>query len=145
MAVLLRIVRALSLALLLPALLAPSGWAWQVCFCEAVIATFDGAADEGCCDGDATPEAASCCDVAGATSEGRCGECGDCRMFDAGNRAMQPSTAAPELPDATFPIAHLTSPWPAASGALARAPLDALPARGLAPPRAPAIPLALRI
>jgi hypothetical protein len=143
-----RLARAFLLALLLPALLAPRGWAWQVCFClTASDAASDMGAANGCCTAfepapSALDSSMSCCEpTSDGTSETGCGDCGDCRSFDAGNRALQPSQGVPELPTA-LPIEHLVAlESPMALPAYGRT----LASRGLAPPGAPPRSLPLRI
>jgi hypothetical protein len=138
-----RLARALLLALLLPALLAPRGWAWQVCFC---LAASDQGASSCCVALETVPSAqkssiACCAPTSDDTSETGCGDCGDCRSFDAGNRALQTSPGVPELPTA-LPIEHLVALGsPMALPAYGRT----LASRGLAPPGAPPRLLPLRI
>jgi hypothetical protein len=92
-----RIRRALVLVLLLPALLAPSGWALRVCFCEAMAAAAD---EESCC----TTQAHRCCED--EANPGNPGEhrCGECKWIRVGNAALQPrsnsDTAVMALPAA---------------------------------------------
>lgn len=82
--------RVLWLALLLPALLAPSGWQWRVCFCEQMSA----AADEGrsCCEEE--PLEQGCCDEDPVTGRH---ECGECHIVEAGVDALA-CFAAPSVP-----------------------------------------------
>ena len=86
--------RALMLALLLPALLVPSGWSLRVCFCAAMEAQAEAGS---CCSARA---AASCCDEeTPAPQAGHHKTCDACREFGADNRRLPPSlAAAPDVP-----------------------------------------------
>jgi hypothetical protein len=103
-----RALRAFVLALVLPALLAPSGWAWRLCFCDSMLlgglvhreVAAPGEELDSCCQ--PKPEKRSCCEgeLAGATQdepEQDPSDCNECRMFDAGNAGLA-SFAAPEVP-----------------------------------------------
>ncbi len=63
--------RALWLALLLPALLAPSGWQWHVCFCEQMNTA--ASEERSCCEEEPLEE--GCCDEDPMTGGHECGEC----------------------------------------------------------------------
>ncbi|MCC7012947.1 MAG: hypothetical protein IT454_10325 [Planctomycetes bacterium] len=95
-----RIGRALALALLLPALLAPSGWALRMCFCDAM--TFGVGFEDLCCN----PEPArGCCESEDEPQERAPAhhQCEECESFDVGNQGLQP-TSAPHLPQVAPPI-----------------------------------------
>ena len=91
MSLLPQLARALWLALLLPALLAPSGWQWRLCFCDAM----SGAASEerSCCEEEA-PVEQGCCDEDPMTGRH---ECGECHIVDAGVDALA-CFGAPSVP-----------------------------------------------
>jgi hypothetical protein len=82
--------RAWLLVLLLPALLAPRGWAMRVCFCE----TMGAGAGVDCC----RPEPERACCGEERPSEGLAPQdCAECRMLDVDNDGLQ-VTSAPTLP-----------------------------------------------
>ncbi|MFM7296432.1 MAG: hypothetical protein ACKO4Q_04320 [Planctomycetota bacterium] len=86
-----QLVRALWLALLLPALIAPSGWQWRLCFCEQMSAA--ASAERSCCE-DEAPIEEGCCDEDPMTGRH---ECGECHIVDAGVGALA-CFSAPSLP-----------------------------------------------
>lgn len=83
--------RALWLALLLPALLAPSGWQWRLCFCDAMSAA--ASEERSCCEEEA-PVEQGCCDEDPMTGRH---ECGGCHIVDADVGALA-CFAAPSVP-----------------------------------------------
>jgi hypothetical protein len=118
-----RFARALMLVLLLPALLAPCGWSWHLCFCKAMRAAPEQVA--ACC----RPEVPACCEP---NPVGRSAhECGQCRRFEADNRGLPTSSPAPQGQEAlallelprwlAVPAPLLVAPWPrsAIAGGLA--------------------------
>ena len=130
--------RALLLVLLLPALLAPSGWSLRVCFCMAVQGQAEDVA--ACCRVEI--EAPSCCDSLEQTAEGG-DDCAACHSFEAAHHGLQPvaGNAAGELAPAMLELASWTaadSTSPSATTAAASV------RRGQAPPGL-ATPLPLRI
>ncbi len=109
-----RTLRALVLALVLPALLAPSGWAWRLCFCDSMLlgglvhreAAAEGEELDSCCR--PKPAQRSCCEqeLAGEAPDGPQQDpsgCDECRMFDAGNAGLA-TFAAPDVPTMAPPV-----------------------------------------
>lgn len=99
-----RLWRAALLALLLPALLAPSGWAWRLCFCEAMEWGLAAATEsDSCCRKTVERD---CCAPEEDPAPGetpREHSCGECRQFEAGNDDLAVSSA-PELPVIAPPV-----------------------------------------
>jgi hypothetical protein len=129
MSALLRCCRALALALLLPALLAPSGWAWHLCFCGAV----EEAA--GCCREVAPP---SCCDPSERPADH---DCGQCVALEAAHKGLPPATDAPSV---DVPALAAAPAWTAPPTASLAATVRLRAERGPAPPGR-VTPLPLRI
>ena len=104
--------RALVLAFVLPALLAPSGWAWRLCFCDSMLlgglvhreVAADGEELDSCCQKKVVER--SCCEEEladeGEDTPAPAG-CTECRMFDAGNLGLATFTT-PEVPTMAPPV-----------------------------------------
>ncbi len=77
--------RALWLALLLPALLLPSGWQWRLCFCEAMTR---GEGELSCCASEelASEERGCCSEDEGVEQERH--DCSECFYVEAGNEDL---------------------------------------------------------
>ncbi|MBM3989329.1 MAG: hypothetical protein FJ294_15400 [Planctomycetes bacterium] len=91
------LVRTLWLALLAPALLAPSGWQWRLCFCEQMSAA--AAAERSCCEEEEAPieegnVEEGCCDEDPMTGRH---DCSGCHSVDAGVGALA-CFSAPSVP-----------------------------------------------
>lgn len=146
-----RTIRALILALVLPALLVPSGWSAHLCLCS-VAAT---EATQSCCEPDEAQleSDGACCSnesadldssapIAGDASDcGRGGCKGCCRIVEAdGFELVFASSTQLELPAMSVEVSPFAAPLsPPASNRVLRA-----CSRSLAPPRA-STPLPLRI
>lgn len=144
MSLLHRSLRALILALVLPALLVPSGWSARLCLCTALASV----QQESCCEVAPAPEELSCCEreAAPVPQEGECaGE--DCRksccpVLEAGEIQLVLKAEAGQA---------LSAPAQIEIAVLSDVPPSALHGRAwracthsLAPPRATS-PLPLRI
>src|SRR5687768_3420046 len=124
------------LVLLLPALLAPSGWSLHLCFCEAAQAQAEDVVP--CC----RVEEPSCCAPRERTSTDGDG-CAACHRFDAAHHGLQPNPGTPAAERALAPI-ELASWLAAPPTQPAPTSVSAGTQRGPAPP-GPAAPLPLRI